>query len=118
MAERLVLSFSSEDVHAPTPWPVGIDMSTGRVISGLGPDDGAHLVGFGPAGEQTVTVYLAAAAEDLSVLVGMTATFSKDDQLFLWNVPISEAGIRQVATVQPALNIQQSGGTEDDRSQN
>lgn len=109
MGERLVLSFRAEDVHDPTPWPVAIDTQTGRVISGLGDDDGAYLVGFGPAGEQSVTIYLAAASEDLSVLTGMTATFSNNDALFLWNVPIAEAGILQVATVQPAVNIQEGG---------
>jgi hypothetical protein len=93
MAETLLLSYQRDDVKQPQPWPVAVDLQTSLVTSGLGPDDGAFLIGFGPAGEQRITVYLAAAVEKPEVVTGMTATFSKDDNLFLWNIPIADAKI-------------------------
>ncbi len=77
-----------EDESGMVPWPVGIDHDR-FAVAGLGPnlDNTARLVGFGPAGEQTVTVFVDEAMADPSKVVGMTPTFS-DGTLFLWNAKV------------------------------
>jgi len=72
-----------------TPWPVGVD-DDNNVVSGLGRDDGAWLVGFGPLGEQHVTVLTDQALEDPARVVGLVPTFSKEGGFFEWQCVVSE----------------------------
>jgi hypothetical protein len=74
-----------ETANEPAPWPVLVD-DEGTVRSGLGEWDNAALVGFGPAGQQTVTVFR---EQDPASVVGMTPTFS-DGNLFVWDIPVRE----------------------------
>jgi hypothetical protein len=83
-----VINFKpSGNVMDPAPWPILLDENW-RVLSGMGPEgDGAQLVGFGPAGEQTVEVYAWEAMKHPENVEGMTPTFS-DGGLFVWNLPV------------------------------
>ena len=67
---------SHNDVSKPTPWPVLID-EDGTVISGLGQDDGSHLLGFQKGEQQSVVLWF----KDFQVLpataVGLVPVFTK-----------------------------------------
>lgn len=88
----MIITFEHKDVMRPRPWPVAIGADN-EVLSGLGPDDGATLVGFGPAGEQTITIFPETVREAPEAAIGLTPTFSKDEGLFLWNQVVAEVGI-------------------------
>jgi hypothetical protein len=74
-----------------TPWPVQVD-EHGTVTLGLGPDDGANLLGFGPLGEQRITVFPIAVFEDPSIAVGLVPTFASKDGKgpFEWQCIVDE----------------------------
>jgi hypothetical protein len=74
-----------------TPWPVQVD-DQGVVTTGLGRDDGANLIGFGPLGEQRITVYPIAVWDRPEAAVGLVPTFaSKDGEgPFEWQCIVSE----------------------------
>lgn len=84
--KQITITLDQTDVMKPRPWPIRLDADY-KVTSGLGQDDGALLVGFGPAGQQTITVYAEQAVADPASVVGLTATFS-DGNLFLWGIPV------------------------------
>lgn len=89
----LIINFEAVDVRSPQPWPVRID-ARGLVTSGLGDDDGACLVGFGPAGEQRVT-YFADEELNLEELVGMQPTFvDPAGKMFLWRLTIASVEVK------------------------
>lgn len=93
---RIVIDFQHTDINEPMPWPLGINDEL-VVTSGLGPDDGAILIGFGPRGhsrETGITRHPVDALNEPGALVGMTASFSKDGNLFEWDLPIR--GIRVI----------------------
>ena len=79
------------DKNFRTPWPVQVDEQS-VVTSGLGHDDGANLLGFGPLGEQRVTVYPIAVWEDPSIAVGLVPSFAAKDGKgpFEWQCVVSE----------------------------
>lgn len=87
----LIIEFQHHDVLEPRPWPVAVD-SQGIVTSGLGPDDGATLIGFGPKGEQRITVWLVAASQKPEIVKGLVPSFSdiNGKGLFEWSIPIAE----------------------------
>lgn len=89
--KRIVIQFDST-VDGRRPWPVGVD-ADGTVRSGLGPDDGAKLIGFGPLGANRVDVWPADAVEDPSSVVGLVPTFS-DGNFFEWAMPIVELSVQ------------------------
>lgn len=90
---RMIIQFQHEDVMEPKPWPVVVDENW-EVTSGLGYDDGSFLLGFGPAGEQEITVYPRDVVKNPKLAEGLTATFSgKDGKFFLWNIPVASVGI-------------------------
>jgi hypothetical protein len=86
---KIIIEFEHEDVMTPRPWPVGIN-AEGIVTSGLGPDDGATLIGFGPKGKQEITVWLIAASTNPEIVKGLVPTFSNEGGLFEWSLPIAE----------------------------
>lgn len=79
-----------EGTQERMPWPVGIDHDW-FAVTGLTPDlnNTSRLIGFGPAGEQKVTVFAGEAIDNPKSVVGMTPTFS-DGNMFLWNIPVRE----------------------------
>jgi hypothetical protein len=81
-----IIKFQTEDVMQPQPWPIGVD-DDGKVTSGLGPDDGAHLVGFGPRDEWTITVLRSQMTPEN--VVGLSPTFSDGHGLFQWRNLVS-----------------------------
>lgn len=83
---QITITLDQPDVMKPRPYAIRMDANY-KVTSGLGTDDGAHLVGFGPAGEQRITVFAEQAIADPASVVGMTATFS-DGNLFVWDIPV------------------------------
>ena len=87
LGKRVIIQFETAD-DGRRPWPVGVDPD-GTVTSGLGPDDGAKLIGFGPLGENRVTVWPGDAVEDPASVVGLVATFGKGN-FFEWAIPIAE----------------------------
>lgn len=87
-----VIHFEHKDIHDPAPWPVAVD-GENTVQSGLGRDDGARLIGFGPLGAQRVTVFAEDAIQDPARVVGLAPTFA-DGNMFSWNMPVSELVIR------------------------
>lgn len=88
---KIIIEFEHTDVMSPRPWPVGINEQA-VVTSGLGPDDGATLIGFGPKGAQEITVWLVAASEKPEIVKGLVPTFASRDGsgLFEWSIPIAE----------------------------
>ena len=103
MARRMIISFVNEDIHRPQPWPVGLDenpvpgfesVTHWVVSSGLGNDDGAVLVGFGPIHEQHISVLPEVAIDQPHLIEGLAATFSKDGGFFEWAIPVKELSVR------------------------
>ncbi|WP_025157233.1 hypothetical protein [Leifsonia aquatica] len=89
---KAVIHLEHNDPHDRAPWPIGIDENK-RVTSGLGPDDGASLIGFGPAGSYDVTVFAEAALANPESVVGLVATFGNGG-MFSWNVPVARLEVR------------------------
>ena len=93
---RLIIEFSHPDIMKPKPWPVAIDLETGRAISGLGNDDGALLIGFGVQGEQSVDVWWTSGEEISTELIkGLVPTFSNGGGFFEWGNPIRDARVQE-----------------------
>jgi len=87
---KLIIEFQHEDVMQPRPWPVGVSADD-IVTSGLGHDDGARLLGFGPLGEQNVTVSPEAARTDPQSVIGLAPTFSNvGGNMFEWRYLVRE----------------------------
>jgi len=84
---KTILYFKNEDVMKPQPWPVAYDIA-GIVTSGLGPDDGAFLVGFGPVDEFRITVLRADATPEN--VLGLAPTFSAGGHFFKWALEVRE----------------------------
>ncbi len=93
----LIISFTNPDIMQSQPWPVAIDTETGKVLSGLGNDDGALLIGFGTQGAQSVDVFFTPGADDFDgeEVEGLVPTFSSMGGFFEWGTPIREAMIKQ-----------------------
>lgn len=89
---KLIIEFQHTDVMQSKPWPIGIDADN-IVKSGLGPDDGALLIGFGPFGEQSVSVMPEDARKDPATVVGMSPSFSNAGGLFSWFATISALAV-------------------------
>lgn len=101
----MIISYRRDNLDKPQPWPVGLDekpvagyddLTHWVVSSGLGDDDGAVLVGFGPVGEYRVVVMPEAAAADPTSAEGLAATFSKGDGFFEWAMPVNELTVREI----------------------
>lgn len=93
---RLIIEFSHPDIMKPKPWPVAIDLETGRAISGLGNDDGALLIGFGVQGAQSVDVWFESGQEISTDLIkGLVPTFSGGGGFFEWGNPIRDARVQE-----------------------
>lgn len=98
---RLIIEFSHPDIMKPKPWPVAIDLETGKAISGLGNDDGATLIGFGMQGEQSVDVWFTPGEDTdgiTELIKGMVPTFSGSGAFFEWGNPIRSARIQEPVT--------------------
>lgn len=92
----LILHFENDDVrNKPQPWPVAIDPAN-VVQSGLGLDDGARFIGLGPAGEQRISVNPGVVRLAPDVAIGMTASFSNHDGIFLWKPVIARVEIKEI----------------------
>jgi len=95
MKSALIIHFTNPDVRTqPQPWPVQV-RGNNVVASGLGPDDGATLIGFGPLGRQTITQLPDAVREDPSLAVGLAPSFSNGDGFFEWACLVSEVETRE-----------------------
>lgn len=97
MQKKLTIRPVYEDVHKPLPYTVTV--IDARVTHGLHPDDtGAYLIGFGPAGEQSIDFTLTEYLDnpDEFDIRGMTATYSKNGTFFTWLVPIEEIKIEEI----------------------
>lgn len=107
---RLIIEFSHPDIMKPKPWPVAIDLETGRAISGLGNDDGALLIGFGVQGAQSVDVWFESGQEfDTDLIKGLVPTFSGDNTFFEWGNPIRDARVQEpVSDKHLIIDIQMS----------
>lgn len=111
MNAKMIIEFSNPDIMQPKPWPVGIDMETGKALSGLGNDDGAMLIGFGIKGAQSVDVWFTPGEEfdGLELIEGLVPTFSNGGGFFEWGTPIKAASIQQpVKDIHFTLDIQMS----------
>lgn len=96
---KLIIEFSHPDIMKPKPWPVAIDLETGRAISGLGNDDGALLIGFGVKGAQSVDVWFESGQEISTDLIkGLVPTFSNNGGFFEWGNPIRDARVQEPVT--------------------
>ena len=96
---KLIIEFSHPDIMKPKPWPVAIDLETGRAISGLGNDDGALLIGFGVQGKQSVDVWFESGQEFSTDLIkGLVPTFSNNGGFFEWGNPIRDARVQEPVT--------------------
>ena len=89
---KLIIDFQHTDVMQPRPWAIGVDADN-DVTSGLGPDDGARLIGFGTQGEQSVSVWPEDARKDPASVVGLVPTFSDGDNMFEWQHVVGELTI-------------------------
>lgn len=101
--KRMIITYDMQEDTKVTPWPIGLaeerlpqdeQRTRWKVTSGLGPDDGAILVGFGPLTEQRVTVFPEAAAADPASVVGLAASFSDGAGFFEWAIPVAELSIQ------------------------
>jgi hypothetical protein len=78
-----------------TPWPIAVDPE-GDVQSGLGDDDGARIIGFGPAGEQRIEVTWQVACLAPDSVVGMSASFSDGEHFFVWKPTVARIEIKEL----------------------
>lgn len=90
---KMLIHFEHTDVMQPVPWAVAIDHEH-MVTSGLGHEDGAFLVGFGPKDEQRITVLLEDAQENPETVVGLVPTFTRNGKLFVWNLAVTRLEVR------------------------
>lgn len=98
---KLIIEFTNPDIMQSKPWPVAIDMKTGRALSGLGNDDGAMLIGFGMQGAQSVDVWFEPGKgnDGLTDLIeGLVPTFSNKGGFFEWGTPIRSARVQEPIT--------------------
>lgn len=107
---KLIIEFSHPDIMKPKPWPVAIDLETGRALSGLGNDDGALLIGFGVQGAQSVDVWFESGQEISTELIkGLVPTFSGNGGFFEWGNPIRDARVQEpVSDKHLIIDIQMS----------
>lgn len=87
---RLIIEFDI-DKHNQRPWPILVD-GEDTVISGLGPDDGSRLLGFGPFGAQRVDIFPEIVRQEPAAAKGLVATFSNGTP-FEWQVTVREVRV-------------------------
>jgi hypothetical protein len=90
----MIITFVHDDIHQPRPWPVAVDEHN-DVTSGLGPDDGARLIGFGPQSSETAVVYPDDVRGDPTLALGLVPSFSDGRGLFAWNLLVAEVSVRR-----------------------
>lgn len=84
---RLLIEFKHDNVNMPKPWPVAV--TDHIVTSGLGPDDGSFLVGFGTEGAYTVEVLYDDAVVHPHKVEGLVPVLVDHGQvMFNWDLPI------------------------------
>lgn len=88
-AEPFVIKFEVTE-NGKLPYSVFVDEND-TVTSGLGDDDGATFMGFGPRNEQRVTVTPAEARDKPALAVGLVATFAYGS-IFAWDIPVKSFG--------------------------
>lgn len=88
----MIISFKTGP-NGKLPYPVAIDEQN-NVMSGLGEDDGARLVGFSPRGKQELAHIVADVRAIPSIAVGLSPTFSDGENLFLWDLEIAGVTFR------------------------
>lgn len=71
------------------PWPISVDANM-DVMSGLGEDDGARLIGFQTPGVQSVVLMASEWITDTSKAIGLEPVFSNGN-LFVMQGPVVEA---------------------------
>lgn len=98
MGGHLQASVIRYDSHpdGKMPYPIHVDVD-GIVRSGLGGDDGARLLGFGPRDAQKVTVPWEDALEAPESVVGLVATFGFGN-VFAWDIPVAKFELVEEAT--------------------
>lgn len=91
---QYLISQSHGDVSKPAPWPVLVD-EEGKVLSGLGSDDGSQLLGFQHGDVQQVVLWFA----DFQVLpataVGLVPVFSQPGGMFAQHPEIVAVAVRE-----------------------
>lgn len=96
-----IIRFSNPDVrNSPRPWPVEVD-DTFTVLNGLGSDDGALLIGFGPLGAQRIDVLAEDGLADPSKVIGMVPSFANGG-IFEWSCEV--ASIEEIVPVEVIMD--------------
>lgn len=75
----IIFHQSTASVRDARPWPVVVD-DEGEIVHGR--PDARRLIGFGPAGEQRVTILTRDALTRPEDVVGLVPTFSNLDGMF------------------------------------
>lgn len=91
----MVIHFEPSPESGASPASVAVDPN-GDVQSGLGPDDGARIIGFGPAGKQEIEVTWQVACLAPDSVVGMTASFSDGEHFFVWLPVVQSIEIKEL----------------------
>lgn len=89
----MIIHLVADPVTLRRRWPIAVD-GNNDVQSGLGPDDGARLIGFGPLGTQSVTVFPEEAIDTPESVIGLVPSFSDGSGFFEWGVEIRELEVR------------------------
>jgi hypothetical protein len=92
---KTIIKFESEGLSQSHPWPVGLDENN-VVTSGLGPDDGAILIGFGERGQYSIDVVAEDACKNPDSVVGLVPTFVKGGSMFEWTCIVAELTVSEV----------------------
>jgi hypothetical protein len=78
-------------VDGQRPWPISVDADM-SVMSGLGQDDGARLIGFQQPGVQSVVLMASAWVQDLDAAVGLEPVFSNGYLFVMQGAIVEVAG--------------------------